>query len=161
MKTTNGPMRLITALCGLLLFAGLNGCEAYRMQGVVVEGAMSTMTVVSKDDPRLTQGNGIPMATIEVTLDPDRLSRKDMQRELSDVNGRFAVPVDEPGAGFLEYDVRIIIQRNGYNTATRDIRLPGSDQRLLVTLVNGEDTYQPEPPDLIDETLEMGEPYMQ
>jgi len=145
----------------LLMIVGLSGCASYQMQGVVIEGAVSTMRVVDKDDPRLTQGYGMPMATIEVTLDPGRISRKMLQRALSDVDGTFAVPVDEPGAGFLEYDVRVVIRRTGYNTATQDLRLPGPDQRLLVTLVSGEDTYKPDPPDLMEETLEMGEPYMQ
>tara|TARA_R110002111_G_scaffold13009_5_gene37507 strand:- start:303 stop:788 length:486 start_codon:yes stop_codon:yes gene_type:complete len=161
MKTLNGFTDFLTIMLGLTIASVLTGCSPYRLQGVVIEGAVSHMQIVEKDDPRLTQGNGMPMASIEVSLDPDRLSRKDLQRALSDIDGTFSVPVDEPGAGFLEYDARVIVRRTGYNTATQDIRLPGPDQRLLVTLVNGEDTYKPEPQDLMDETLEMGEPYMQ
>lgn len=161
MKTIDGSIRSLMLLFSLTLTATLTGCSPYQLQGIVIEGAASNMQIVEKDDPRLTRGNGIPMGSIEVTLDPDRLSRKDLQRALSNIDGTFAVPVDEPGAGFLEYDARVIVRRAGYNTATQDIRLPGPDQRLLVTLVNGEDTYKPEPPDLMDETLEMGEPYMQ
>lgn len=161
MNPINGPTRRTGAMFLLLLVIVLTGCESYQMRGVVIEGAVSSMVVVDQDDPRLTRGFGMPMAAIEVSLDPDRLSRKSLPRALSEVDGTFAVPVDEPGAGFLEYDVRVVVRRNGYNTATADIRLPGPKQRLLVTLVGGEDTYQPEPPDLMEETLEMGEPYMQ
>ncbi len=161
MKTIYGPIRFIVTMSCLLLISGLTGCSSYQMRGVVIEGAVSTMTVVDQDDPRLTQGYGMPMASIEVTLDPDRLARKVLQRALSDIDGTFAVPVEEPGAGYLEYDIRVVVRRSGYNTATQDIRLPGPKQRLLVTLVGGEDNYKPEPPGLMDETLEMGEPYMQ
>ncbi len=161
MTTTNGPTgRAGWLVCAVMLW-GLAGCNPYQMRGVVVEGAASAIRVVDKDDPRLRDGAGLPMAVINVAIDPDRLSRKQMPRTLSEVDGTFAVPIDEPGAGYLEYDLRIVVRRNGYNTATQDLRLPGPGQRLLVTLVNGKDRYKPEPPNLRDETLKMGEPYMQ
>ncbi len=160
MKTINGLRHWAACILCLTILSGLTGCSPYQMQGIVIEGAVSTIRIVDKDDPRLTEGFGIPMVSIDVTLDPDRLSRKPLQRALTDVGGTFAVTVDEPGAGYLEYTVRIVVRRDGYNTATHDLLLPGSNQRLLVTLVNGEDTYKPEPPSIMDETLQMGEPYM-
>jgi len=160
MTITDGPKGWAGPLLGAVILCGLAGCNPYSMRGVVVEGAASAIRVVDKDDPRLGEGYGLPMATIDVAIDPDRLSRKQLPPALSEVDGTFAVPVDEPGAGYLEYDLRVVVRREGYNTATRDLRLPGPGQRLLVTMVSGEDTYQPEPPDLKDETLKMGEPYI-
>jgi hypothetical protein len=156
---TNRVRPIGLAVILVLMFA-LSGCSGYQMRGVVVEGARSTVMVVDEDDPRLTQGHAVPLATIEVTLDPDRLSRKDMPPETSDVDGRFAVTVDEPGAGYLEYEARILVRRAGHDTAVKDLRIPGPRQRLLVTLVNGEDKYEPKPPDVLEETMKMGEPYM-
>ncbi len=147
---------LVVCLASVLLL----GCSQYQMRGVVVEGAVSMIRVVDKDDPRLLEGYGLPLAMIESTLDADRLSRKPLPRELSDVDGTFGVPVNETGAGYLDYYVRVIVRKAGYDTAVEDLRLPGAKQRLLVTLARGKDHYKPEPPDLMDETLEMGEPYM-
>jgi hypothetical protein len=161
MKIIDGPWRGTARIICIAFLSALTGCSQYQMQGIVLEGAVSTIRIVDKDDPRLAEGFGIPTASIAVTLDPDRLSRKALQSTLSDVDGTFAVSVDEPGAGYLEYPARIVVQRAGYNTATLDLLIPGPDQRLLVTLVSGEDKYKPQPPDLMEETLKMGEPYMQ
>lgn len=161
MKTIDRTRHALALIAALPILLALSACSPYQMRGTVIEGTVSTIRVVDKDDPRLTQGYGMPMASIEVTLDPDRLSRKALQRALTEVDGTFVIPVDEPGAGYLEYAIRIIARRSGYNTATQDMLMPGPNQRLLITLVNGEDQYKPEPPDLMDETLKMGEPYMQ
>ncbi len=161
MKTIDRPWRWATKLMCFVMLSGLAGCSQYQMRGVVIEGAVSAIRVVDEDDPRLTQEPGLPLAVIEVTLDPDRLSRKHFPRTLSDVDGTFAVTIDEPGAGYLEYAVRVVVRRTGHNSAIQDLQVPGPKQRLLVTLVNGEDKYKPEPPDIMDETLKMGEPYMQ
>jgi hypothetical protein len=160
MKTVS-RVRLWTArlVCAVML-CGLGGCSQYQLRGVVIEGATSSIRVVDENDPRLTEGFGLPTASIEVTLDPDRLSRKQLPREVSDVDGTFAVTVDEPGAGYLEYDIRVVVRRTGHDTATQSLRLPGPKKRLLVTLVSGEDTYKPDPPDVMEETIKMGEPYM-
>jgi len=160
MIRSTGTGRLIGLARVLCLACTLGGCGAYQMRGVVIEGASSTVRVVDEDDPRLTQGQGLPMATIEVMLDPNRLSRKALPSGRSDVYGRFAIPIDEPGAGYLEYDVRVIVRRSDHDTATQALRIPGPHQRLLVTLVNGKDQYEPDPPDVMEETLKMGEPYM-
>jgi hypothetical protein len=159
MKTRAGTV-LRTVTAAIVASATLTGCDTYQMRGVVIEGAVSAIQIVDEDDPRLSNGNGLPMATIDVTLDPDRLSRKHMPRGISEVDGTFAVPIDEQGAGYLDYQVRVVVRRAGHDSALSDLRVPGPHSRLLVTLVNGEDKYQPEPPDLMDETLKMGEPYM-
>lgn len=150
----------MTVLAVGALLAGLCGCGQYRMRGVVVEGAVSMIRVVEEDDPRLLEGHGLPMASIDATLDAERLSRKQLPRDISDVDGTFGIRVDEAGAGYLEYYARVIVRRAGYDTAIENIRVPGPHQRLLVTLARGEDRYKPDAPDVLDETLEMSEPYM-
>ncbi len=147
------PMLMLAALC-------LVGCHSYQLQGVVIEGPSSTVLVVDETDPRLSEGDALPMASVDIVIDPDKLSRKSLPRGISDVDGRFSVPVDEPGAGFLEYDIRVLIRRSGFNSAVQDLRIPGPNKRLLITLVNGEDLYQPDPQDIVEETLEMSEPYL-
>ena len=146
------------AVCVLSLLAC--GCGQYQMQGVVVEGSVSAIRVVEQDDPRLLEGYGLPLATVEATLDADRLSRKMLPRGFSDVDGTFSVPVEETGAGYLDYYVRVIVRKVGYDTAVTDLRIPGPKQLLLVTLARGQDTYEPEAPDMLDETIKMSEPYM-
>jgi len=147
-------------LLACVLLAGPTGCGQYQMRGVVVEGSVSTIRIVKDDDPRLLEGYGLPMATIDATLDPERLSRKQLPRGISDIDGTFGVPVDEAGAGYLDYYVRVIVRRAGYDTAMENIRIPGPSQRLLVTLARGEDRYKPDGPEVLSETLEMGKPYM-
>lgn len=150
--------------CGLLVICLASllvlGCGQYQMRGVVVEGVASMIRVVHEDDPRLLEGYGLPLAVIESTLDADRISRKQLPRGISDVDGTFGVPVDETGAGYLDYYVRVIVRKVGYDTAVQDLRVPGPGERLLITLSRGEDNYTPEPPNVLEETLEMGEPYM-
>lgn len=160
MNTITGYRRGFGLLVVCMASVVLLGCGQYQMRGVVVEGAVSMIRVVDEDDPRLQEGYGLPLATVESTLDADRLSRKQLPREYSDVDGTFGVPVNETGAGYLDYYVRVIVSKAGYDTAIEDLRVPGPKQRLLVTLMRGKDRYKPDPPSIMDETLKMGEPYM-
>lgn len=160
MKADLGLYRWVGLLIVCVLSAWLTGCSQYQMRGIVVEGAVSTIRIVGENDPRLLEGPGLPMAWIDATLDPERLSRKQLPRDISDVDGTFSVAVDEAGAGYLDYYARVIVRRAGYDTALQDIRVPGPRQRLLVTLARGEDRYKTDEPDLLDETLEIGKPYM-
>ena len=139
---------------------GLLGCSPYQMRGVVLEGAVSRIRVVAEDDPRLLDGYPLPLALIECTLDADRLNRKDLPEDMTDVDGTFAITVDEAGAGYLEYYVRVVVRKSGYDTAVQNLRVPGPKQRLLITLTRGSDSYKPDPKDVMEETLELGEPYM-
>lgn len=160
MKTDPGRYRWVALLCVCVLTIGLTGCGQYQMRGIVIEGAVSAIRVVKEDDPRLLEGPGLPMATIDAAIDPERLSRIQLPRGVSDIDGTFGIPVDETGAGYLDYYVRVIVRRAGYDTAVEDIRVPGPHQRLLVTLARGEDRYKPDAPDVLNETLEMSKPYM-
>jgi len=125
-----------------------------------MEGAVSRVLIVDEEDPRLGDGYALPLVVIEATLDADRLSRKDLPTAFTEVDGTFALPVDETGAGYLDYYARIIVRKNGFNTLVDDIRIPAPDKRLLITLARGGDRYVPDPKDLMEETLEISEPYI-
>lgn len=160
MNTKRQYLRPLGGLALCLAIALVAGCGTYQMRGVVVEGSISRIRVVSEDDPRLKEGYALPLALVECTLDADRLSRKELPQGMTDVDGTFAVPVDETGAGYLDYYVRVVVRKSGYDTAVQNLRVPGPKQRLLVTLAHGVDQYKPKPKDMMDETLELSEPYM-
>ena len=157
-----GRARLASAILpALLLFASaaLIGCDTYRLRGKVVEGGTSGVFVVEQDDPRLERP-GLGGAVVKLTLEPGRLSAKHLSPDSSDLEGDFAIAVHEFGAGVLEYPVRLTAQMRGHRSASQRFMLPGSKKRVLVVLAPGEDKHPPKQNDLLGETLEMGEPYM-
>ena len=131
--------RLLVACVAAGLLAG---CEGYALRGKVVDGAASQISVVSPDDARL-KSIGVPQATVQVTVDPDRLDRKVLPPQLVADDGSFSVPIRQTGAGVLEYSVMVVVRRGGYDSAAVTMRLPGGGKRLLVTLVRGPDHYKP------------------
>lgn len=141
-----------------LAVALLSGCESYRLRGAVVEGTIPGVWVVSQDDPRLAQtaaGGGIPGATLEFTIDPASIRPRKLPATVSDDAGRFELPVDQGGAGFLEYELGVLCRGTGYRAVWQLIDMPASRKRLLIVMTPGRDTYQ-SPTDLTQETLEMG-----
>ncbi len=147
-------------LITIVLAATLGGCESYALRGRIVEGPVSAVTTTGANDQRLTESHGISNAVVEVILDPDRLSAKSLGLCVSETDGSFSLPVDEMGAGFLEYDIRIIARHAGYQQAIHDMMLPGEHKRLLIILTPGRDTYKPGKGNIIDETLDLAEPYL-
>lgn len=150
--------QLATGL-GLLIITVLGGCSPYQMQGVVIEGTNPGIEIVDRHDLRLEQV-GVPSVEIEVRLDPDRFNPELIGRGQSDRDGRFAVPISEPGAGFLILDVRLIATRERYLTQTERFDLPGSGKRVLITMQGGKDRKTLEDPDILDRTLKDAEPYL-
>lgn len=113
------------------------GCSAYQLQGVVVEGPQPGVYLVRSDDARL-KNVAVADARIMATLDPDKLRSKQLPWTMSDDLGRFAIPVDEPGAGLLEYSVSIYADAIGYSDAGVDVMaLPGAGKKLLIVLSAG------------------------
>lgn len=157
MKTVNR----LPALCGvtLLLAWALGGCSGYRLQGVVIEGPEPGIEVVGADDPRLGQA-GLASTQIEVLLDPHRLRPETIGRGESGRDGTFALPIDEPGAGFLILDVEVQAKRQRYRSQVKRMTLPGAHERLVITLESGRDTKALESPDVLDETLRQAEPFL-
>ena len=148
----NGLTRLL--LVGLLaLSALLPACGSYKLQGRVVRGPSPQVAVVDADDPRLEEP-GVPVASIQLALDPRSLNRKSLPGGHSDADGRFAIPIEEFGAGLLEYDIQVVARKRDLNTAIGIIRLPGSSGRLLIVLGPGPDRYRP-PEDPLDDLRHM------
>ena len=141
------------------LVAAIAGCKTYQLAGKVVAGPASTVQVVDRDDPRLDQP-GIDGALIEVMIDPDTLSRKPGGTTTTSGDGGFQLPITEGGAGFLQYDVRLIARLTGFTPAVETFRLPAGRKRLLITLAPGKNNYLPPKNDLLEETMEMSRPYL-
>ncbi len=147
----------VTMLVSMLLMSA--ACETYQIRGRVIEGASSSVIVLDRKDPRLSDAQGMGGSRISVELDPQRLSRKDLGTVHSDPDGYFAMPIGEFGAGILEYDVQIIGRSQHHAPAVGQIRLPSAQQRVLIIMGPGRDE-DPRPADYLRETLQMSEPYM-
>ncbi len=135
----NGLFRAL-ALGMLGLF--LAGCESYSLRGHVIRGEISYIEIVDADDERLEQP-GLSATRVGVHLDPGRLNRKFLGSTVSNSNGDFSIPVDEFGAGFLEYDISVVAYRDGYFGAEQFFVMPSANRRVLIILGPGND---PNPP---------------
>lgn len=158
-------MRIPHLIVLLGLIALCVGCSSYTLRGTIVDGhdpaigiSQPTVMIVDADDPRLDTG-GLASSTVRVTLDPDAMNPADAGTATTDSAGRFAMPIGG-GAGFLLYDIRVLARRAGHLTADQIMPLPRGNKRLLIVLPQGEDQWE-EPTDFVDETLEMGKPYME
>ena len=128
-----GMVCVVGALCALVL----GGCGSYELKGRVVRGDVSWAGVVDKDDPRLQEA-GVAGVQISLVTDPMKINRERVSGSLSDNAGDFALPVDEPGAGFLIYDVGAYASKPGYLDAEGFFRLPSKDKRLLIVMHPGQ-----------------------
>ncbi len=145
MQAMKPSLILLTAA----LLSSLSACSTYKLQGTVVYGPRSTIEVVSSDDPRL-KGSPIDDAAILITLDPNSLRSKFLGQSLPNDKGEFAMAIDEPGAGLLEYEVGVICSAPGFTEAGETVALPGSSKRLLITLAPGSGRV-PKPDRLLEE----------
>lgn len=147
--------------CGfalLMLTLMLVGCESYALRGRVIPGTHSQVLVVDSDDPRLagdgtTPGTrpGVNGATVSFMLDPEKAGHKYLGSTSSDVDGTFSFPVDEIGAGFLEYGLQVTARANNCAPAVDVMRMPPSGKRLLILLAPGHDTLPKESTDPMDD----------
>lgn len=133
---------VLTAL-GFLTISMI-GCDSgYKLQGRVIAGANPAVAIVDADDPRLKGYDGIPNASVMLTLDPRSLGRKSIGNGVTDIDGHFSIPIDEFGAGFLEHEVAILGRAGGYVGTEETIILPPSRRRVLIVLPPGRDRHQP------------------
>jgi hypothetical protein len=158
MKNTMPHPRSAAAAALLLLLASLGGCASYQLKGTVVEGSGPGIFIVDPGDPRL-KNTGVADAQVQAILDADKLRTRMLPAAMSDDYGRFAIPVDEPGAGLLEYTVALYCEADGFGTppgAGQAIALPPPGKQVLIVLSAGRRTG-PRPPakptndDLINE----------
>ena len=143
----------------MLLLLLLPACAAYEMEGRVVEGNLPQAVNVGKSDPRLAL-DPLPGTTIQLVIDPDGMDPKLIGPALSGDDGRFVIPIDETGAGFLNYDLRVIARRTGHAPVDAQLRMPRKGKRLLIVMPPGPDRDIKLEPDPIDETLRMGRPFL-
>lgn len=131
----------------------LVGCETYQLRGRVVRGGTPMMLIVDADDPQL-EGPGVSGAHIDLTLDPDSLGRKSLDSGRSGPNGDFAIPIDEFGAGTLEYKIGAIVRQTGYAPVSGKFIMPGDDRRLLIVMRRGQD-HEVDPSNQLDRAREI------
>ncbi|MEM1424000.1 MAG: hypothetical protein AAGH64_08345 [Planctomycetota bacterium] len=126
----------------LALFAlacvALSACT-HQVRGVVRLGENSYVLVVDKDDPRLDQGDAIVGASVTATVDPASLDSNRLSPVASDATGAFSIPVEDFGAGWLEYGFGVVARKPKHAPAEGFFPLPGSGERLLVVLARGND----------------------
>ena len=138
----------------LLLIAVLTlaGCEAYALRGIVVEGQVSRIMVVDASDERL-QSIGLPGARVEFVLDPNTLRPIPAGTVLADEFGRFELPVDEAGAGFLQYALCVRATLRNFGTVWQQMPLPPAGKRLIIVMAEGVHQSGGPEPDIIEESL--------
>lgn len=143
------------ALLLIALLAGLlPACGPHKLEGFVVRGPASQVIVTDRSDARIKQ-EPLAGATIQVTIDPQSLGRRTLPVVRSGPDGSFAVPIDEVGAGLLEYPVLIVIRKVNHDTAASELYLPSGFKCLLVVLKPGKDGYRP-----LDDPLRDSEPFL-
>lgn len=137
----------------------LAGCESYQLRGKVLPGFASSVHVVDQNSPDLER-EGLAGVRVEAIIDPDRLDRTRIAPVMTAADGSFAIPVDSPGAGVLEYDVLVVAQFKGHKPAEAIFRLPAGSKRLVIEMTEGSDHYQSKYFDYLGDTKRLGEPYM-
>jgi hypothetical protein len=132
-------------MVGMIPLALLAACGPYKMHGRVVEGDVSYIAVVDKEDPRL-KGVGLEGVLLRAQIQPGTLGAKTVSQETSDMAGNFSLPVDEWGAGLIDMESGVLARRRGFKSAEGTFRLPSSGRRVLIVLAPGQD-----PPGWMDE----------
>lgn len=125
----------------MLLLGAVYACSVgcgpgYSLKGKVIQGDISFIAIVNKDDPRL-EGPGIPNVAVALLNDPNKLSKETLGTAISDSQGDFSIGIDLVGAGFFRYDAGLTAERKGYEYATSQFNLPPSDRRVLIMLRPG------------------------
>lgn len=127
----------VAAACG-----AIGGCgEGYMLRGRVIEAQTSYIALVDPSDPRLSadDASGIPGVSLHLQMDPGKINRETITRDVSDGEGEFALRVDKFGAGWMEYDVGLFARRSGFTPAQHFFRLPPENKRVLIMMAPGRD----------------------
>lgn len=132
-------LRLI-AFASLGAATVLAACSPYTVTGRVVRGDSSYMLLVEEGDPRLDEP-GLPGVQMKLTVDPGKIERKVVAQEVSGPSGEVSLPVDELGAGLLDFTVGVIARKPGFSPAEGTFMLPkGGRTRLLIIMAPGRDS---------------------
>ena len=156
MHRVPAKLRDVSLVLGLAIGALASvGCQPYQLTGVIMAGAEPVVMAVSAEDQRL-KTFGLEGATVDVTVDPLSMQPRMIGVFSTDRDGRFEIPIDALGAGFLEYELAICCRAEGYQTVYQTIRMPSRKKRLLVVMVAGRDTYEPRR-DILKETQKLAD----
>ena len=117
----------------------LTGCGGYTLRGQVVRGSFNNIMVVESANEHLQQ-TGVGNVRILVHRDPDRLNRELVATGVSGADGTFNIPIGAFGAGWMSERWMIQAEGRGYHTIEQMIALPGSDERLIITVMPGRST---------------------
>lgn len=144
----------------LLTVIMLPGCSAYQIRGTVVEGRTPGVYVVDSSDARLKQ-TAVADALIQATLDPEKLRPKLLRGTQSDEQGAFAIPVEDFGAGLLEYSLGLFVDADGYSgtETVEPIALPGPGKQLLVVVSAGRSKRTTRPGNTTENLLDEAEKF--
>lgn len=148
--TASGFIARSGPLCAALIAlagAALTGCS-YAIEGRVVRGEVSMVELVSASDPRLDDpALALSGVGVHLQMDPTSLRRKTIARTVSGRDGSFSVPVDDFGAGVMEFRLGVFARKRGYEPAEGFLGKPAGGRRVLVTMTAGEDKPTSEQPD--------------
>ena len=141
------------------------GCGAYRLRGTILDGQLSAVLLVDHDDPRLKQV-GLGGAVIELTLDPNSMHPRPLGAAMTGRDGEFDIPIDQAGAGVLEYQLGIMCRLDGYRTIWQIIQLPSSKRQLLIIMTPGPHgapgpSRVPPNQDILKDTLQMQDRWLE
>lgn len=125
-------------LCCAAAFA--SGCGGYHATGRVIEGDYDFISVVPTNDPRLA-AKGVPGARISFVRDPGRLNESNAGSGTSDGDGRFRIPLDAFGAGWMDetWLVRAVRSRFGFAEGMVKLPSPTSSEQLLIVIRRASD----------------------
>lgn len=142
----------------LVIMLPAGGCASGRIEGVVTSGAFADLRVVSAAELE-RQPQGVSNAMVTLLIDPSRPGSKRVGPVRTDHNGRFSIRTDVVGAGFLEYELGVLVQAEGLSRFYDQIPMPGSGRKLLVVMSDGPDGLRRSPPidDDIDSMLQQWE----
>lgn len=141
--TLGSPFGLPHLLLIILLgFLSGQGCTEYRLSGTVATGRLPAVLVVDNDDPRLNQ-LGVEGAVIELTLDPRSLRPRSLGAGQTDGTGQFDIPIDQAGAGVLDYQLGILCRLEGHQSIWQIVPMPSTKRRLLIMMAPGHNRHSP------------------
>jgi hypothetical protein len=133
-------------------YAAAAGCSTYTIHGTVIAGAVGEMDFVGPNDSRLREPP-LANARVSVQRDPEKLSRHLVGTDLSDAHGRFVIPLDEFGAGWMDEQWMVRVTKPGYKTMSAMYKLTSDkkNKRLLVILAPGLSVVPQEDEDLLEQ----------
>lgn len=139
-------LAFLALACAALVLPACSG-GGYELQGRVIAGDYSAVTLVDADDPRLAEGEGLSGVSLHVQHNPGELKRRSLAQGTSGSDGLFSLPIDLIGAGVFHHDIGVFARRSGRDPASGIFRMPPKSRRVLIVMNRGTDRDLGEQPD--------------